>query len=286
MTGKSMIGIGAASARMAWAWLLLAGLLVGDALSQTRTPQESVAPPVIHGCLGQQPEAAGRIERMTARGEFALADGRILRPLGIVMARSSASGDQINRQQPLWQHHEIELVQLSSSPDRWGRHAGWASASSIMAGHDPLPLTLALLGDGLGLADPSEIPAACRPALLKAEAEARRTKRGIWRDSSAVIDANTPHAEAIRLSGQFALLEGRVLRVAEGRQRHFIDFGLRGSGAASAAMPRRNMAMVLPSGVTLASLKGKRVRLRGILEWQADRPYMLLETAAMIEVLD
>ena len=238
-------------------------------------------------CAAVTQEQPARIDSIAARGEFNLADGRKIRPLGIVIMQSSILPGMIERQLPIWRGRDIDLAHLSPHPDRWGRHSSWAATPSIMAGHDPLPVTLALLQDGVGLADPSEVPLDCRKTLLKAEADARRGKRGIWRDGEEMmINANTPAGSVRQRSGQFSVMEGRVLRVGEGRQRNFIDFGTRGSGAASGAIPRRNMAMVLPSGIKLADLKGKRLRMRGVLEWQLDRPFMLLDTVAMIEVLD
>jgi hypothetical protein len=234
---------------------------------------------------GEQPKA--RVSALADRGAFHLEDGRILRPVGVVFSGGAARSAFEQQRNALWLGREIALAHLSPAPDRWGRHSAWGLVPSALDGQEALPLSVALLGDGLGLAEPSEVPAACRPALLRAEAEARRARRGIWREPDmALVNANAPADATKRLLGQFGVMEGRVTRTGEGRQRLFIDFGPRGSGAASAAVLRRNMAMVLPSGVKLADLKGKRVRVRGVLESQGDRPFMLLESAAMIEVLD
>jgi hypothetical protein len=267
-------------------WLAAATLSGGFAA--TANERASITPNgVANACAASMQTEPARIATIVQRGEIGLVDGRLIRPLGVVVPQHLARRDLIARQAAIWQNREIALDQTSPLPDRWGRHASWASAQSIMAGLDALPLSLALLADGVGLADPSEVRAECRSMLLKAEADARRGRRGIWQDASlAVMNANNVGESAQRQAGQFSMMEGRVLRIGEGRQRVFINFGLRDSASASAAIPRRNMAMVLPSGVKLDDLKGKRLRLRGVVEMQSGRPFMLLEAPAMIEVLE
>ncbi len=228
-----------------------------------------------------------KIADISDRGEIGLGGDVMIRPSGIVIQPHATTSVAITRQRPLWAGRSLWVDGNQPAPDRWSRIPGWPLGESLLDGKPSQALALMWLADGVGLADPADVPATCRPLLLRAEADARRRQLGIWREPSAwVIDANAPPAALAANVGRYQLMEGRVLRVSEGRQRSFVDFGARGSGAASLGIVTRQLAIVLPQGVTLAALRGKRVRARGVLEWQLERPYMTLDTAAAIEVLE
>lgn len=229
-----------------------------------------------------------RISALTANGDIALADGRRLRPAGLARLDSLVAEAAFARQVGLWRGEALRTDAAADAPvDRWNRVSAWVTRAASVPAAPDLALTLALLGDGAGLADPAALPRECHAALFAAEAAARRERRGLWREpAGALIDANRPQAGAGGLAGRFVLLEGRVRRTNSARQLSFVDFGGQGSGAASLAIPSRAVPLVLPTGIGLADLKGRRVRARGVLEWMADRPYMRLDGAGAIEVLN
>jgi hypothetical protein len=248
------------------------------------SPPETLATPA---CPPATSLRQVRVNTISDRGEIALAGDTLLRPTGVAIQPHATTMAAIIRQRPLWAGRNLWLDDSPSAPDRWSRIPGWPLGESLLDGKPSQPLALIWLADGVGLADPADVPAGCRPLILRAEADARRRQLGIWREPAVwVINANAPGPDLSARIGRYQLLEGRILRISEGRQRSFVDFGARGSGAASLGIVTRQMATVLPQGVTLGALKGKRVRARGVLEWQQDRPYMTLDTAAAIEVLE
>ncbi|MGL4728285.1 MAG: hypothetical protein ACRCWO_05985, partial [Bosea sp. (in: a-proteobacteria)] len=82
------------------------------------------------------------------------------------------------------------------------------------------------------------------------------------------------------------MVEGQVQRVTERRGQVFIDMGPFGSFAPSLRASRRNIAHIMPSGMKVAELKGRSLRVRGVMEASAERLWMTLDRTSMIEVLD
>jgi hypothetical protein len=160
-------------------------------------------------------------------------------------------------------------------PDRWGRER-----ADIQAGDDD-DLAGGLIAAGLAFADANEADLLCRPALRLLEASARARGLGLWR--GPVLSATDGAALRIA-SGRFAVVEGRVRHVGERGARTYLDFGARGADALTVTVSKRTWRMVRARGLSAASLEGRSVRVRGVLEvWRGP----ILEAAAdAIEVLD
>jgi hypothetical protein len=161
-------------------------------------------------------------------------------------------------------------------PDRWDRER----ADLQIAGSDD-DLAGGLIGAGLAFADANEADSLCRPGLRLVEAAARTHGLGLWR-------VPVPPAEdgaALRaLAGRFVVTEGRVRHVGERGARTYLDFGRRGADALTVTVSKRTWRMVRGRGLSAASLEGRRVRVRGLLEVR--RGPALEATADAIEVLD
>lgn len=159
-------------------------------------------------------------------------------------------------------------------PDRWGRER-----ADIQVGDDDL--AGGLIAAGLAFADANEADLLCRPALRLLEASARARGLGLWR--GPVLSATDGAALRIA-SGRFAVAEGRVRHVGERGARTYLDFGARGADALTVTVSKRTWRMVRARGLSAASLEGRSVRVRGVLEvWRGP----ILEAAAdAIEVLD
>ncbi|MGH1570739.1 pentapeptide repeat-containing protein [Methylobacterium sp. P31] len=142
--------------------------------------------------------------------------------------------------------------------DRWGRER----ADIQVAGGDD-DLAGGLIGAGLAFADANEIEALCRPALRLVEEAARVDRRGLWR---APLPSATDGSALRALVGRFAVVEGRVRHVGERGARTYLDFGTRGADALTVTVSKRTWRMVRARGLSAASLEGRRVRVRGILE--------------------
>lgn len=161
-------------------------------------------------------------------------------------------------------------------PDRWGRER-----ADIQVGDGDDDLAGGLIAAGLAFADANEADLLCRPALRLLEASARARGLGLWR--GPVLSATD--GAALRIgSGHFAVVEGRVRHVGERGARTYLDFGALGADALTVTVSKRTWRMVRARGLSAASLEGRSVRVRGVLEvWRAP----ILEAAAdAIEVLN
>ena len=167
------------------------------------------------------------------------------------------------------------LLTLSGKSDRWGR-----VPARIIAAKDGTDLAALLLRDGEALVDVGDADALCRPALLAAEREVRVARRGAW--ASVLLAASDPEALAKEV-GRFAVVEGRVLSVGERERRTYINFGHDFGRDFAVSISRRNWRRMQDLGLSAASLRGRTVRVRGIVEMRR-APSMEIVSRDMIEI--
>ncbi|MBK9081395.1 MAG: hypothetical protein IPL88_04610 [Rhizobiales bacterium] len=217
------------------------------------------------GCApaGGAPE---RIVAVTDRLEFRLADGRLVRSPGLAAAPAdflgSPAGEAARRALAQAAEGRAALVEPLGGPDRWGR-----APSRLFFLDERAPAEAGELALSLGAARLGDAGEAgrCGPALRKAEAAARAAGLGLWSDPYyAVLDAGDGAGLAMR-DGQFVLVEGVVRRVGTGRVRVYLDFGPRRDDFSVTILKRRAPSFQA-SGLTLAALAGRRVRVRGVVE--------------------
>ncbi|MDP4005286.1 thermonuclease family protein [Methylobacterium sp. NEAU K] len=160
-------------------------------------------------------------------------------------------------------------------PDRWGRER-----ADIEVTDSDIDLAGGLIGAGLAFADAGEADSLCRPALRTVEEAARAQRLGLWRDP---VLAATDGPGLRALAGRFAVVEGRIRHVGERSARAYLDFAARGGDGLTVTVSKRTWRMMRAHGLSAASLEGRRVRVRGILEvWRGPT----LEAAAdALEVL-
>jgi hypothetical protein len=151
---------------------------------------------------------------------------------------------------------------------------------------EPIPIDVAglLVSEGFAIVDAGGRNMLCRPELLAAEQRARARGVGLWAsDRYRPVSAND--VTRLRgLIGRFALVEGVVRSVGERREQTYLNFGRDWKRDLTVTIPKRTWATLRERGVSAASLKGKRVRARGVLEeWQG----VAVEITApdMLEVL-
>jgi endonuclease YncB( thermonuclease family) len=98
--------------------------------------------------------------------------------------------------------------------------------------------------------------------MLAAEASARLAGKGLWSDPRFhVLSA----AEAEKAGEGFHIVEGRVTRVAERRDRFYLDFGPDWRRDFSVAILKRDRAAFKAAGLDPAELGDARLRVRGWL---------------------
>jgi hypothetical protein len=172
-------------------------------------------------------------------------------------------------------------------PDRWNRHPARIvlGAAAMPAGPGPVDMAGDLVRNGLALVDPGEAEGLCERTLLASEAEARRERLGLWAEEDApLLPASATGALRERV-GAFAIVEGRVRSVGERERRTYLNFGSAWAEDFTVTIPKRSWAILARNGVSASDLRGRPVRVRGVLEeWNG--PALTLSAADALEILD
>jgi len=200
------------------------------------------------------------------RGEIVLADGRAVRLAGIDIPDAGRGEAENAANARSWLAsrlvgHEIGLRLLGARTDRWGR---WIADVSLAAEGAPPLISLGLLSAGLARVRPEVEAHGCLAERLAAEDAARNDGLGLWTDPYYGVVEATDLDDLRQRDGQFAIVEGVVLRVGTGRDRTWLDFGRRG-GFSAVVMARQAKAFER-GGVLLSDLVGARVRVRGAMD--------------------
>lgn len=212
-------------------------------------------------------EQRALVSAVSERGEILLADGRQARLAGLDIPDPGRGDPENAAQARNWLSsrllgREVGLRVLAARRDRWGR-----VLADIFAGDPGAPsasIALGLLSAGLARVRPEVEARDCMAGRLAAEDAARENGLGLWTDPYyGVVDA-TDLDDLRQRDGQFAIVEGAVRRVGQGRSRIYLDFGLRGGFTAVAAA--RQAQAFERAGVALAALAGARLRVRGAID--------------------
>jgi len=145
-----------------------------------------------------------------------------------------------------------------------------------------------LLGQGLARLRPesaNEPAPAGLQAWRKAEAAARAARLALWADPAyAPLPADLPQA-ILRREGRFVIVEGAVTSINERPGQTWLNFGSRWSEDMTVSAPARIWRMVKRSGLTVARLQGRVVRVRGIVESRGG-PMIELASPAELEIAE
>jgi endonuclease YncB( thermonuclease family) len=217
-------------------------------------------------CLSGGGERA-TVNSITPRAEFALADGRVARLAGLDIPDASRGDPDSASDARAWLRARLDdakadLHVLSSKTDRWGRVA--ADISIANQGAEPQSLALGLLAAGWARVRPEAEARECLAERLAAEDAARANGLGVWTDPYYGVVQAADVEDLRPRDGQFAIVEGVVLRVGQGRQRIWLDFGRRGSF--SAVVAAREAKAFERAGLDLSTLAGVRIRVRGAMD--------------------
>lgn len=164
-----------------------------------------------------------------------------------------------------------EAKTIRKTPDRYGRYEARFLAK------DREGLAEAMLRAGMARVS-FDIPFAHRAqALLAIEAQAQQAQRGLWpRWHSVAFEAAGP------LSGQYGLVEGKVLRIEEHNGHRFLAFGEDWRTDPTGFIPAKAVSRF--NDPPLEALIGRNVRLRGWIE-EKNGPSLLLVQPYALEVL-
>jgi len=98
--------------------------------------------------------------------------------------------------------------------------------------------------------------------MLAREAAARGARRGLW--TIPMYEVRLP-AELGYDDGGFTVLEGRAVRVGEGRGAVYVDFSEDWRSAVSLSIPAAALRDFRTAGLDVFGLQGRLIRVRGVL---------------------
>ncbi len=175
---------------------------------------------------------------------------------------------------------EIAVADLKARTDRYGR-----TIAHVMSTRDGNATWLqgALLNSGHARVTSIAGGSVCINEMLTLEAEARHDSRGLWANAAyRAIDANDTRA-LDRQRSAFAIVEGTVASVAQRSTRTYINFGRDWKWDFTATVPKSVIKNSTGAVNKLASLSGRRVRVRG---WIERRNGPMIEVTDLDEIED
>jgi micrococcal nuclease len=262
---------------MAWLrWMALIGLALCP-MAARAAPREAA--------LDALPEiAGGAVQAVEDGATLTLTDGKVVRLAGLLapvaplaMAKDAPWPAAEAARQALADRvigQTLTLHAAQDKPDRRDRLVGQAVPA------DGTWLQRELLRQGCDRLELTRETAPLAPLLLKAEADARKHRRGLWR--LPIYAVRAPDGLTARDTGSFVLVEGKVLSIAPTHEATYLDFALDWHRGFTVRIP--HAALQRAQGFDPATLEGRKLRVRGWLVYEG-RPILDLADAAALELL-
>jgi endonuclease YncB( thermonuclease family) len=213
------------------------------------------APAMASGCTFAA-QGEGHADSAIDAISFRLSDGREVRLSGI----EPVASNKASALSAIVAGHEVSLRGDDDAPDRYGRQPAFVFLDGANT-----PVQALLLAQGEALVSATVADKECAAALFAAEAEARQAKRGIWADSAAIKNAESP-GDILAGIGRFILAEGKVLSVRQAGATTYLNFGRNWTRDFAVTISRRMVPVFEAAGISLKSLENKRIRVRGWVE--------------------
>jgi endonuclease YncB( thermonuclease family) len=252
------------------------GVLIGAAVTGSS---------IAAGCRFEA-QGEGRVSAIIDNRTFRLEDGREIRLAGIQTATTGTDALAA-----LIDGRNVTLRGESDAPDRWGRQSAFVfvgrsetpvQGSDAAARGTDASVQALLLEQGEALISADIDDKGCAAELAAAEAAAQQARRGSWA-AGVIKNAESP-GDILAGIGQFALVEGRVLSVRQAGATFYVNFGRRWTQDFAATISKRMMTSFEAAGISLKSLEGRRIRVRGWVE-QRSGPRIELLRVGQIEVV-
>jgi endonuclease YncB( thermonuclease family) len=212
---------------------------------------------------------AGIVDARSVR----LSDGREVRLVGI---EPTASTKQALTS--LLTGRDVTLRGTDDTPDRYGRQG-----AMLFIGESDISVQATLLARGDAIVSAEIADKDCAAALMAAEAEARRQKKGNWADPSAIKNAESPD-DILSGIGRFMVVEGKVLSVRQAGATTYLNFGRNWTRGFAVTISRRALPAFENGGIALKSLENRRIRVRGWVEGNTG-PRIDVRLAGQVELL-
>jgi endonuclease YncB( thermonuclease family) len=215
-------------------------------------------PAVAAGC-SVEPQREGRVAAVIDARTLRLQDGREVRLAGIEPVATEKS-NRATALSAIVGNRDVTLSGEDDTPDRYGRQPAFVFLASSGTAVQNL-----LLAQGEAMVSGSIADKDCAAALLAAEAEARRAKRGIWADPAAIKNAESP-GDILAGIGRFTVVEGKVVSVRQAGATTYLNFGRNWTRDFAVTISRRMIGAFEAAGLSLKSLENRRIRVRGWVE--------------------
>jgi len=220
-----------------------------------------------------------------------LTDGRRVRLLGI-KAPSPPLGWKREDPWPFVAEAKEALSKLTSGATvelhfderRSDRHDHVLAQVYVVRGETKTWVQEALITEGLARVYSLADTRACASELLMRETAAREARRGIWHSWAYRVQDASDVRRLGRLTRTYQLVEGTVHAVGEGRKWIYVNFAEDWRHDFTIAIARKDLAAFETAGFDLERLAGKRVRVRGWVEWW-NGPMIKATHPEQIEVL-
>ena len=179
---------------------------------------------------------------------------------------------------------EVRIRLLATLPDRWGRLPALVFATEAGEVRDPpVSLAQALIAEGLARVRISPVNP-CLRQFLEAETQARASGLPIWADPDTAVIAAQDSEAFVGREGSLVIVEGQVSGIGASGYRTWLNFGPNHFRDFSVTILKPNLKIFDKVGLSLQSLTGQRLRVRGLLDLRFG-PQIEIADPAAIEVL-
>lgn len=232
------------------------------------------------------PSETVRVAGVAGADEIVLDDGRRVRLAGVEapvsladsgpMARATgARVDEAARRGLARRSVDRDFRLLDLGEDRWGRRRGHLVDTDT--GHW---LEGDLVGDGRLRVAPERDDPVCAAALLAREADARGTGRGLW--AEPLFAVRPADRTLLARVGDVVVAEGVVRSIGRSRGRTWLNFGDDIARDFAVVMNDNDRVRFERAGLVWNDLRGRRVRVRGVVSRRGEGPRMTIDDPAAL----
>lgn len=236
---------------------------------------------------GLAPLDVGRVVAVSDGDTLTLADGRVVRLVGIMVPKLPLDREGMTA----WPWAEaskagLEALALGKDVQLWAGETPSDRHGRVLAHlertEDGLWLQGEMLLRGLARVYSFSDNRAATIAMYRLEARARGAESGLWSHPRyrVVLAEN-----AERMVRDFALIEGRVRKVADVRGRIYLNFGEDWRRDFTIKAERRTRRLFEVEGLDLTTYDGTLLRVRGWVRWE-NGPLIEVTHPEQIEVLE
>jgi micrococcal nuclease len=217
-------------------------------------------------CVPKRGAQDGKVVSVGPPGALTLADGRVVRLEGLLLAGAGERMVSALGRQAIWvlsdlaRDRDVILAARAPREDRYGR----IRAQVIIPAEKRVWLQSELLRRGLARVSIAPDRPECARELYTAEQEARLARRGIW--ASRVYAVRSPNSLEAADLGTFQIVEGEVLNATVRGGRAYLNFGRNWRTDFTVTISPRDFRSFMAAGIDPRSYAGRTVRARGWIE--------------------